>query len=205
MNGSLHERVLTFVAANPGLTSTQIARGVAARTQDVVDALADEAFSASERAAYPADRAQVYQLASEAGERLGKAVRRSQCDLIAAVLVDGRWHTTAELHRRCGFSRLNSRIAELRDPRKRWGMIIDSRRIQGVRNGSDAYEYRFVGYRPGFDRNGRIAATSEGGDGVRVPACPAPSSLPSGVPASAALSPEPAEPPAGTPELPEAA
>lgn len=65
---------------------------------------------------------------------------KSQCDLIAAVLADGQPHTAAEIHERCGFSRLNSRIAELRSRR---GLNIECRHVAGV--GSAAYEYRLVG------------------------------------------------------------
>lgn len=77
--------------------------------------------------------------------------RESQNDRILAVLRhanwyaltahgnDGhRWLTTAEIHRRAGFSRLNSRIAELR---KR-GYLIECRRIEGAAPGPDAQEYR---------------------------------------------------------------
>lgn len=65
--------------------------------------------------------------------------RESQCDRILAALRYRRdWLTTREIHRAAGFSRLNSRIAELR---KR-GYRIETRRIEGAPPGPDAQEYR---------------------------------------------------------------
>lgn len=60
----------------------------------------------------------------------------SQNSRILAVLADGHPHTTAEIHRIAGFSRLNSRIAELR---KR-GHVIECAYIGGT--GPEAFEYR---------------------------------------------------------------
>ena len=37
----------------------------------------------------------------------------SQGARILDALADGQWHSTAEIHRKAGFSRLNSRISEL--------------------------------------------------------------------------------------------
>lgn len=155
----LESRVRDFVRQHPGLTLTEIARGVRARTASVLDVLAAEEFSACERGAHAADRAQVYRLVVKSGEKSGRAARRSQCALIAEVLADGRPHSTAEIHRACGFSRLNSRIAELRRIR---GMVIVCEHTTG--NGPDAYEYTFVGYKPGFgtssETDGRPPAPS---------------------------------------------
>jgi hypothetical protein len=141
MRPDLQSRVTDFVRQHPGLTLNEIARGVRSRTSDVADVLASEAFYASPRGEYLSDRAQVYQLAAEAGEKTGRARRRSQCSLIAAFLADGAWHTTSEIHQRCGFSRLNSRIAELRSSR---AMVIESKRIEDIPNGPEAYAYRLV-------------------------------------------------------------
>lgn len=68
-------------------------------------------------------------------------MKRSQCDLIAAVLADGKPHTAAEIHQRCGFSRLNSRIAELRSRR---GMNIACSYLADRGRGPDAYQYQLV-------------------------------------------------------------
>jgi len=144
---SLLERVAEFVSANPGCTLPEIARGVRSADAGVRDVLASAAFYASARDAYPADRAQAYRLASEAADGLGRAARRSQNDLIAAHVADGEWHTTQEIHQRCGFSRLNSRVAELR---KRRGMLIECRHVDGASRGATAYEYRFTGFMEGF-------------------------------------------------------
>lgn len=147
MTKSLVELVTEYVAAHPDLTAREIALGVRSRLASVREVLSSEAFSATERGAYLADRAVVYRIALVAADRLGRAARRSQCDLIAAVLKDGRAHSVAEIHRRCGTSRLNSRVAELR---KRRGMIIECRHIKGAGRGADAYEYQLLGYLEGF-------------------------------------------------------
>lgn len=165
MTRSLFDRVKEFVSASPGCTLPEIARGVRAADAAVRDVLTSEAFYASAREAYPADRAQVYRLAAEAAAGLGRAARRSQCDLIAGVLSDGEWHTTFLIHQRCGYSRLNSRIAELRSRR---GMIIECRHVDGESRGARAYEYRFSGYLEGFgpseaaDASARASAASDG-------------------------------------------
>ena len=62
--------------------------------------------------------------------------RLSQCARILAVLEDGRPHTVAEIHERAGYSRLNSRIAELR---KR-GHVITCTHISGE-TGTHSYVY----------------------------------------------------------------
>lgn len=64
--------------------------------------------------------------------------RHSQCERILAVLADGKLHTTAEIHQRAGYSRLNSRIAELR---KR-GRNIQYEFVGGV--GPSAHAYRLI-------------------------------------------------------------
>jgi hypothetical protein len=46
----------------------------------------------------------------------------SQCGRILALLRDGEPHSMREIHRVCGFSRLNSRVSELR---KVYGYVID--------------------------------------------------------------------------------
>lgn len=66
--------------------------------------------------------------------------RESQNDRILAVLRDGEWWSTEQIHRRAGFSRLNSRIAELR---KR-GHVIEHRFVPEEARGPRAHEYRKV-------------------------------------------------------------
>lgn len=55
---------------------------------------------------------------------------------LRAVLSDGLWHTSSELHRRV-FCVLHSRIAEMR----RQGYVIEHR---GSGAGADRHEYRLV-------------------------------------------------------------
>lgn len=64
----------------------------------------------------------------------------SQNARILSVLRDGRPHTTAEIHATAGFSRLNSRINELRGRH----YVIECNRIEGVPAGPHAQEYRLV-------------------------------------------------------------
>ncbi len=139
---TLLERVIDFVVANPAQTLPEIARGVRARDGAIRDILSSERFSASVRDENEHRSPQVYRLAPGGADGLGLRQRRTQCDLIAAVLADREWHTTAEIHHRCGFSRLNSRVADLR---KRRGMVIDCRHVDGEHSGPNAYEYRLIG------------------------------------------------------------
>jgi len=138
---TLLERVIDFVVANPGRTLPEIARGVRARDAAIRDILSSERFSASVRDENEYRSPQVYRLAAGGADGLGLRQRRTQCDLIAAVLADGGWHTTAQIHHRCGFSRLNSRISELR---KRRSMVIECRHVDGEHTGPNAFEYRLV-------------------------------------------------------------
>lgn len=161
MTASLVDRVTAFVAANPGLTLEEIARGVVARTADVRDVLSATSFSASVRDENVARSPQVYRIAPEGADDLGRRARASQCQLIAHVLRDGNPHTTAEIHRRCGYSRLNSRIAELRNPERPYGMVIRCDHVEGKSSGPDAQTYTFLGYLPGFGPTGRIGTSSE--------------------------------------------
>lgn len=148
---SLQERVTEYVRANPGLTVDDIARGVQARTADVRDVLLGDGFSSTLRAAYPSDRARVYDIAESRRDGPGRPRKPSQCDLILRVLRDGAWHSAAEIHQRCGYSRLNSRIAELR---RRGHNIPPARRVEGA-SGPEAYEYRLI---PGVvEETARIA------------------------------------------------
>jgi hypothetical protein len=59
--------------------------------------------------------------------------------IVAALEANGGWMTTAQIHRAAGFSRLNSRIAELRG----YGYEIPSRHVEG-RVGPHGTEYRLT-------------------------------------------------------------
>lgn len=69
----------------------------------------------------------------------GRLTPGSQTSRILAVLWDGRPHSVAEIHRRAGTSRLNSRISDLR----RMGCEIEMTRRPG-RKGAQGYVYRLV-------------------------------------------------------------
>lgn len=63
----------------------------------------------------------------------------SQCAAILDVLTDGQWHTVADIHRRAGYSRLNSRVSELRERGHRIECdVVDAERAV------DRYRYRLV-------------------------------------------------------------
>ena len=63
----------------------------------------------------------------------------SQNARLLEVLADGEWHTSTELHERCGYMRTNSRIAELRTH----GHVIAGESVPG-KTGTDGYRYRLV-------------------------------------------------------------
>lgn len=63
----------------------------------------------------------------------------SQCAAILDVLADRQWHTVADIHSRAGYSRLNSRVSELRDR----GHEIECETVEGDR-AVDRYRYRLV-------------------------------------------------------------
>jgi len=63
----------------------------------------------------------------------------SQCAAILEVLADGEWHTVADIHRRAGYSRLNSRVSELRDR----GHVIDHDTVPATTN-VERHRYRLA-------------------------------------------------------------
>jgi biotin operon repressor len=63
----------------------------------------------------------------------------SQNSRILAVLADGKPHSTRTIHALAGYSRLNSRIAELRSR----GYVIECFHVPG-KTGSDGYGYTLV-------------------------------------------------------------
>lgn len=173
---TLEQRVLDFVAANPGLTSREIARGVTARHESVLDVLSSEAFSASPRDMHPSDRAQVYTVADGTGEQPGTVAsglvggraalsgRRclTQCDQILLLLLNGREWSSEDLHRRV-FCVLHSRIAELRRKLRPYGFDVQH---TGGGSGTAVHWYRLVGTSEGeavADGAARVAAASPSG------------------------------------------
>lgn len=65
----------------------------------------------------------------------------SQTARILDVLADGEWHTVREIHARAGYSRLNSRVSELRNR----GLVIESDHIEAPTH-VERYRYRLVGW-----------------------------------------------------------
>lgn len=55
-------------------------------------------------------------------------------------LRDGRWHSVAEIHRRAGTMRLNSRVSELR----KHGFNIEHRVVTGKPRQALAHQYRLI-------------------------------------------------------------
>lgn len=68
----------------------------------------------------------------------------SQCGKILGVLADGKPHLVSAIHRRAGYSRLNSRVSELR---KR-GYEIKCKHLDGRGTGSKAYAYQWLNAPP---------------------------------------------------------
>lgn len=67
----------------------------------------------------------------------------SQNSRLLAVLADGRWHVSRELHERCGYMRTNSRISELRAH----GHHILGESVPG-KTGCDGYRYKLAASPP---------------------------------------------------------
>lgn len=145
MDVPVADRVERWMRENPGEhLFSEIARGARLADALVREALSDgERFWRRERAAYDSDRAVVYFLPATTADGSRRAKKRSQESKVEAVLADGLWHTAEDLHKRCGFMRLNSRISALRDPKGR-GLMIECERIAGVPNGAGAYRYRLI-------------------------------------------------------------
>lgn len=139
------DRIEEWMRENPGHhVFSEIARGVKLADVLVREALQDdERFWRRERGLYDSDRAVVFFLPPTSADASRRARKRTQVQKVEAVLADGMWHTAEEIHKRCGFMRLNSRIAELRDPKGR-GLNIECERIAGVPNGAGAYRYRLI-------------------------------------------------------------
>lgn len=67
-----------------------------------------------------------------------RPARGSQCERILAVLLDGEAHLVSEIHSLAGFSRLNSRVSELR----KHGWLIES--FHNGKGGSEGYGYQLI-------------------------------------------------------------
>lgn len=74
-----------------------------------------------------------------------KMVKDTQGTRILRVLADGLPHTVADIHRRAGYSRLNSRVSELRKS----GHNIICEKVPG-RTGSRGYRYTWLNPTPGL-------------------------------------------------------
>jgi biotin operon repressor len=59
--------------------------------------------------------------------------------IVAALEANGGWMSTAQIHRAAGFSRLNSRISELRE----YGYEIPSRHVEG-KQGPHSTQYMLM-------------------------------------------------------------
>lgn len=98
----------------------------------------------------------------------------SQCDRILSVLRDGNPHLVSEIHARAGYSRLNSRVAELR---KR-GYDIRSFHLAG-KSGSEGYGYQLCAGEGSSPHPSGALRSEAGTDGYAgpPPATPAQMSL----------------------------
>lgn len=104
----------------------------------------------------------------------------SQNARVLAVLSDGLPHSCAEIHRRAGFSRLNSRVAELRS---KLGLQIVCEHVGGT--GPEAFEYTLLTIGEDSPQPGTSAPRSRAGDdgspsrfGPRTPDLRGPGSSP---------------------------
>lgn len=68
----------------------------------------------------------------------------SQCARILEVLADGEWHQVSEIHRLAGYSRLNSRVSELRSR----GLVIECDQHGEGARATDRFRYRLLGEAP---------------------------------------------------------
>lgn len=138
MTRDLDAEIRTFLLEHGSSTVEEIALGVRVRRADVAAVLVQGDFSRSSRRIGTNPRSITWGasrpvLRSESGTDRGP----SQCSRVLDVLRDGRPHTVAEIHRLAGFSRLNSRVAELRER----GHVITCSHIEGAGRGPEAYEY----------------------------------------------------------------
>jgi hypothetical protein len=121
-------------------TAVEIARGIQARTADVLDTLRGEAFSGPWLRGAGRRRRRVYRLADRGAERVpaadSQAARPTQNSRILDLLQDGRWHTTAEILQQVPCI-VHSRVAEINKRGKR----IEHR---GAGGGAENHSYRLV-------------------------------------------------------------
>lgn len=129
-----------YLTAHGPSTAIEIAMGVRARRADMMARLVREfpvvaaPAGANPRATYYGPSRPVPHAES------GTDAAPSQSARILSVLRDGKPHTTAAIHAIAGFSRLNSRLSELRGR----GYVIETERIDGVPAGPHAQSYRLV-------------------------------------------------------------
>jgi len=135
---TLADRVLQYLAAHPGSSCEDVARGVHARTVRVREELRNRARYSETRSYENGRKCVLYSVAPGYGwDGLGRAEKQpSQCARILALLDDGCWHTHHELYAIGCVA--HSRIAELR----RRGYEFDKRRI--TTGGEQIWEYRLA-------------------------------------------------------------
>lgn len=135
MTRDLAAEVETFLRANPGSTSTEIAEGIRARRQEVQKALIADVRFAAELVGVPYTRRE-WSVRHAGGDRLSGRRERSQADRLLECLRDGYWWSTAALLQKVPCI-VHSRIAALRDQ----GHVIEHM-VDGV--GADHHFYRLV-------------------------------------------------------------
>jgi len=115
----LPAEIATWLDERGPSTVGDIASGIRARYVDVREALLAGAFVAAPRPWRANPNATYWARATVASPPFpstpGGPGGRSQCARILGVLADGKEHEMREIHARAGFSRLNSRVSELRD------------------------------------------------------------------------------------------
>jgi len=112
-------------------TATQVAYGIRARYSDVLSVLKDGPFPLAPTPPGGSPAATYWAKARDDSQAFPSTPSgtggRSQCARILGVLADGKEHEMREIHARAGFSRLNSRVSELRSR----GFVIACRAAGG--------------------------------------------------------------------------
>lgn len=166
---SLRERVVLFVTACPDRSIHEIRGGVMAREVEVRAVVKELVANGMIVGRQPAaNHPKVYNLAVAARDRAGRASRRkTQEQLLLAVLADGAWHSSEELYRRVPCI-VHSRIARMR---KRHTI-----EHSGGGQGAENHFYRLIATSEAADGGQTLSAASG------VPAQPIPPVLSDGAP-----------------------
>lgn len=135
MSRNLAAEITAWMVENrAGGTLADVTAGVRARRADVLDVLRSDARFAQTVAG--GSKVWFFAATSLGTARNGKSKPPTHNDLILRALADGKWHTSAELHREV-FCVLHSRIHELRT----LGFPIEHR---GGGGGAANHEYRLL-------------------------------------------------------------